>query len=229
VKLAGLSARTVRVGFGRTDVSVSDVMQTISSEGVPLLSLSISSRDEDIRCEAEFFGRQHAKNIAFAYAVARDFGVAGEVFAESIRQARTLHGRGRICRAPGGLIIDESYNASPSSMSYALKNVLDMKLDGNLRKIAILGGMRELGGESGRWHEVIMSRASLFDEVYLIGSEWDDLKTKQTALMGKWKTVDNFIGDFDPKSTSEAVILIKGSRFYGMERLLAVLGAEPCK
>ncbi|MDR1482724.1 MAG: UDP-N-acetylmuramoyl-tripeptide--D-alanyl-D-alanine ligase [Synergistaceae bacterium] len=229
VKRAGLPARVIGVGFGDADVSVSDVSQSLGSDGVPHLSLSISSREESIHCEAEFFGRQHAKNIAFAYSVARDFGVAGEAFAKSVRQARTPRGRGRICGMPGGLIIDESYNASPSSMSCALENVLEMKLDENLRKIAILGGMRELGRESGRWHEVIMSRASLFDEIYLIGSEWDDLETKQSALMGKWKTVDSFIGDFDPKSASKAVILIKGSRFYGMERLLPILGAKLCE
>jgi UDP-N-acetylmuramyl pentapeptide synthase len=111
-------------------------------------------------------------------------------------------------------------------MSYALKNVLEMELDESPRRIAILGGMRELGAESGWWHEVIMSRASLFDDVYLIGSEWDALETKQGALRGKWKSVENFIDDFNPKSASKAVVLIKGSRFYRMERLLPVLGVE---
>jgi UDP-N-acetylmuramoyl-tripeptide--D-alanyl-D-alanine ligase len=229
MKLADTPARIARVGFGKADVSISDVRQSISSDGTPLLSLSISCCGENIHCEAEFFGRQHARNIAFAYAAARDLGVPGEAFAKSIRRVRTPSGRGRICRTDRGLIIDESYNASPSSMSYALKNVLEMELDENLRRIAILGGMRELGAESGRWHEVIMSRASPFDEVYLIGSEWDGLETKQSALRGKWKSVDNFLSDFNPQSASEAVVLIKGSRFYGMERLLTVLGAESCK
>jgi UDP-N-acetylmuramoyl-tripeptide--D-alanyl-D-alanine ligase len=216
--------RVVSVGARRSDVTVSDIKQSIGEDGTPLLSLVISSRGEDLRCEARFFGVQHAKNIAYAYSAARDLGVPGEIFADAVRRVDAPRGRGRIFRTADGMIIDETYNASPGSMSYALKNVLGIELAGDVRKIAILGGMRELGAESDRWHEVIMSRASLFDEVYLIGSEWDGVETKQGALRGRWRDADGFLNDFDPASASGAIVLVKGSRSYGLERILPLLG-----
>ncbi|MDR3354967.1 MAG: Mur ligase domain-containing protein, partial [Synergistaceae bacterium] len=42
MRFADTPARTVRVGFGKADVSISDVRQNIDAGGVPLLSLSIS-------------------------------------------------------------------------------------------------------------------------------------------------------------------------------------------
>ncbi|MDR3332687.1 MAG: UDP-N-acetylmuramoyl-tripeptide--D-alanyl-D-alanine ligase, partial [Synergistaceae bacterium] len=220
--------RKASVGFGRSDVTVSDVRQSLGKDGSPNLSLSLSGYGEEIACETRFFGKQHAKNIAFAYAVARDLGLPGDMFAESVRRIGTPLGRGRICTTRLGLIIDETYNANPSSMSYALRNALDIELDGDFRRVAILGGMRELGDETERWHEVIMSRASLFDDVYLIGSEWDRVATKQGALKGRWRSVGDFARDFDFASPSldKSIILVKGSRFYSMEKLLPMLGVR---
>jgi UDP-N-acetylmuramoyl-tripeptide--D-alanyl-D-alanine ligase len=212
----------------KSDITVSDVRQSLRRDGSPNLFLSLSGYGEEIACETQFFGKQHAKNIAFAYAAAHDLGLPGDMFAESVRRIGTPLGRGRICTTRFGLVIDETYNANPSSMSYALRNVLDIELDDDFRRVAILGGMRELGDETGHWHEVIMSRASLFDDVYLIGNEWDQVETKQVALKGRWRSVGDFAKDFDftSRSLDKSIILIKGSRFYSMEKLLPMLGVR---
>ena len=213
--------RCVGVGMTSGDIRISNVTQRIGEDGVPYLSLEFSHGGRMFSCCADLYGRQNARNIALAYSVATEFGLKDEIFATALESASLPAGRGNIEALPGGgFLIDDTYNANPDSVSYALRNVIELDLPEECRRIAILGGMRELGGDSKYWHEVVMSRAGLFDEVHLIGSEWDDVETKQASLAGKWKDADEFIEKFDFSHVEKSVILVKGSRFYALERLL---------
>jgi UDP-N-acetylmuramoyl-tripeptide--D-alanyl-D-alanine ligase len=221
--LIGIGRRVVSAGVGYfgAAVRISDVRQSISGDVTPKLSMTLSGGDQTFQLEAHVFGRQHARNIAFAYAAAAQLGVSANDFIRSAASFRIPKGRGLLSRAlGGGILIDETYNANPSSVSHALKNVLELELTPEYRRIAILGGMRELGGESHRWHEIIKSRASLLDEVYLIGSEWLDTGGMPDAVKGVWEDADGFMESFDPGGLSKSIILVKGSRFYGLDRLL---------
>jgi UDP-N-acetylmuramoyl-tripeptide--D-alanyl-D-alanine ligase len=216
--------KQVGVGYSGSNIRVSDVRQSVGENLTPILSLSLSENDRKVFCEASVFGRQHAKNIAFAYAAAVQMGLSDEDFELAAQNFKVPPGRGVISRGRNGcVLIDETYNANPSSVSYAIKNVLEMELTGDTKRVAVLGGMRELGQESGRLHDVILSRAALLDETYLIGSEWNGTSRKYESIKGVWKSADDFIGDFDFESVERAVILVKGSRFYEMERILPYL------
>ncbi|MDR1916128.1 MAG: UDP-N-acetylmuramoyl-tripeptide--D-alanyl-D-alanine ligase [Synergistaceae bacterium] len=218
---------TISVGYSDSGVQIRDVRQSVSDTIVPMLSMRLSRGDRDFSCDANVFGRQHARNIAFAYAASIQLGARDEDFMKSVASFKIPSGRGVLLKAiGGGILVDESYNSNPSSVSHALKNLLELELEPEFRRIAILGGMRELGEESARWHEIIRSRASLLDELYLIGSEWGEAETKSDALKGIWGTVDEFILNFDFKSLPKSIILIKGSRFYGLDRLLKYFEAE---
>jgi UDP-N-acetylmuramyl pentapeptide synthase len=133
-------------------------------------------------------------------------------------------GWGGICAMPdGGFWIDESCGTTPDSVSHSLKNMIELEFHGDLPKFAILGGMSGLGVDSLRWHEIVMSRASLLDGVYLIGNEWDGVVTGQASLMGRWENVDNFLRDFDPVTISGSMTLVKGSVFYGMDKIFSLV------
>lgn len=216
--------KRVGVGFGSASVAVSDVRQCLTEEAKPLLSLTISQGGERHSCEAEIFGKQHAKNLGLAFAVASELGVREDEICPAIAGVSLMPGRGGIRRTVGdGFLIDESYNANPGSVSQALKNVLELSLPRPLRRVAVLGGMRELGEESRHWHKVILSRASLLDEVYLIGDEWGDPDPRPEALRGIWRDVGDFMSSVDLNSIREALILVKGSRTYGLEALIPAL------
>jgi UDP-N-acetylmuramoyl-tripeptide--D-alanyl-D-alanine ligase len=213
--------RQVGVGYSDAGVRISDVRQTVGRDFIPALYVTLSTKERKVSCRAPVFGRQHAKNIAFAYSAAIQAGLDDSSFERAAGLFELPHGRGRVLRGKkGAAIIDETYNANPASLSHAVKNLLEMELPDNFARIAILGGMRELGPESPRLHGIVLSRASLLDGLYLIGSEWGDVMPKNDVVRGVWPDADRFMSEFDFESVRDAAFLLKGSRLYGLERLL---------
>ena len=56
------------------------------------------------------------------------------------------------CRG-GGFVVNDAYNANPTSMRAALVDLAERA--GGRRRVAILGEMAELGDEAGRYHREI--------------------------------------------------------------------------
>ncbi|MDR0765115.1 MAG: UDP-N-acetylmuramoyl-tripeptide--D-alanyl-D-alanine ligase [Synergistaceae bacterium] len=213
--------RQVGVGYSDAGLRISDVRQTVGPDFIPSLYVTLSMKGRKASCRSPLFGRQHAKNMAFAYSVAIRAGLDDSSFERAAGLFELHPGRGRIFRGKNrAAIIDETYNANPASLSRAVKNLLEMDLPDEFARIAILGGMRELGRESPRLHEIALSRASLLDGVYLIGAEWGEAARKSDAVRGIWPDADSFMSEFDFESVENSAFLLKGSRFYGMERLL---------
>lgn len=219
--------KTVGVGIAPSDVTLREINLQLSEKGDALLSFFLKTNEQEYLCEANVFGKQHARNIAYAFVIATELGISPETACSKANTLASLSGRGKIhCLQRGSLLVDESYNANPGSVSYALKNVLEANLSGEFRRVAILGGMKELGAESSHWHEVVISRASLFDDIYLIGSEWNSIETQQAALRGRWETTESFMKEMDVSKFDNALILLKGSRAYELEKLIPSLADQ---
>jgi UDP-N-acetylmuramoyl-tripeptide--D-alanyl-D-alanine ligase len=119
-----------------------------------------------------------------------------------------------IVRPDGTKIINDTYNASPQSMSAMLKTIA--ALPG--RKIAVLGDMLELGRSAKNAHRKIinLSRALKIDKIFTFGQLWPGsshpLKNKKELV----KYVKKLIQPRD-------IILVKGSRGMKMEEVVEAL------
>ena len=223
-KLKKNGIRQIGVGYSNSVIRISDVRQAVNSLFETRLFVTLSVGEKKVVCEAPLFGKQHARNIGFAYAASVQMGQSDEAFAEAAKTFRLPAGRGIIKKSGNEcVLIDETYNASPTSISHAIKNLLEMEIPRDFKRIAILGGMKELGAESGRFHEVILNRAALLDEVYLIGSEWSEVYRKPDVVRGVWESAEEFASGFELYEFSKSAILLKGSRFYELERLMTRL------
>jgi UDP-N-acetylmuramoyl-tripeptide--D-alanyl-D-alanine ligase len=127
----------------------------------------------------------------------------------------------------GSTIIDDSYNASPTSTLAALKLLAELKG----RKIAVLGDMLELGSYEEEGHRKVGRRvaevtdklvtvgalgAIIGREAVAIGMDKDDVFFAEDNL----QAVLFLQGIVDPGD----LILIKGSRGMHMEEIVAQLG-----
>ena len=130
-------------------------------------------------------------------------------------------------------LIDDAYNAAPSSMQAALRLLHDTAAD---VRMAVFGDMAELGPGSERMHEDIGAAASDLDFVFACGHfsasyaagvrkaaaqsgarAWE-AKTWEELVEPLWERICAVEAD-----GRSAAVLVKGSRSAGMERIVAAL------
>ena len=119
------------------------------------------------RVEAHLPGRHHLYPALAAAAVALAEGMTLAEVASALEEARPEL-RLRVLTTPNGAtILDDSYNASPQSVSAALD--LLTELPG--RRIALLGEMRELGAAEEEGHRQVGQRAAACADLILVVGE----------------------------------------------------------
>ena len=156
-------------------------------------------------------GEHMAHNAVGAIAVAGVLGLdlqrAAEAVSNSIlSEMRMQH---RIARS-GALIIDDSYNANPASMSAALRALSVTKAS---RRIAVLGVMAELSEPERDHSEIAELAKKLGIEVLAIGTDMYGMQSR---------TLDEVAATLSAVENSTG-ILIKGSRVAQLEKLVSHL------
>jgi UDP-N-acetylmuramoyl-tripeptide--D-alanyl-D-alanine ligase len=162
--------------------------------------------------------------LGAVHAVGGDLAAAGLALADF----EGLVGRGAQHRIKAGggdaLLIDESYNANPTSMAATLAVLGNAEAT---RKIAVLGAMRELGTDSAALHASLANPivAAGVDFALLVGSGMEPLAA---ALEGKVKTVHcadaGAARDLLEKLIEPGdAILIKGSNAIGLGQIVVAL------
>lgn len=117
-----------------------------------------------------------------------------------------LKGRGNIVEWNGVKIVDESYNASPSSMKNAIENF--HKIEGS--KLAILGDIRELGEDSQQFHDGIAPFLTGLDCI-LVGEYFAKVSVPNAKYFPNYAAVKQFLGE-NPNFTKQYQnILVKAS------------------
>lgn len=162
--------------------------------------------------------------LAAVWAVDADLAAAGVALAE----LPGLAGRGarHRVRVAGGsaLLIDESYNANPASMAATLAQ---LGREDAVRRIAILGSMRELGPSSDAFHAALADdlTAAGVDMALLVGDEMHPLAF---ALAGRMEFAHG--ADMEPALAwlrahlrDGDAVLVKGSNSVGLSRIVAAL------
>ena len=158
-------------------------------------------------------GAHMATNTAAAVGTALFLGVSIEAVEAGFGEVEVSPWRMDVQRSTSGaLIINDSYNANPTSMRGALDSLSRL---GHSRKIAVLGYMGELGDTEAEDHREIAAEANA------IGAE---VITVGTDLYGVPACSDVAAADAAIGALSEdCAVLVKGSRSAGLEVLAAKL------
>lgn len=144
---------------------------------------------------------------------------------------------GRLQRKPsagGALVIDDTYNANPDSVRAAI----DVLAQAAAPRVLILGDMAEVGDQGLQFHEEIgrYARQRKIEHLLTLG----DLSWHATAAFNASVLVSNELAEhfpdieiLKPAAASLAIpgatVLIKGSRFMKMERLVQHLAETSTK
>ena len=157
-------------------------------------------------------GRHMSSNAAAAIACA---GVVGADVAASVEAlaGATLSGMRMEVQptAAGGVILNDCYNANPTSMIAALDALAAIPAR---RRVALLGVMAEISDPDAEHHRIAAHAAGLGIELVVVG----------TDLYGVAPTEDP-VGAIGSVARDEA-LLVKGSRVVGLERYLAGLAGQ---
>jgi len=177
-------------------------------------------------------GRHNAGNALLALAVARRLGLTEEQIAAGLAAVRPEPQRMEKTRAGGHFVLNDSYNANPSSMAAALEMFARLPLPpAATGRVAILGDMLELG-ESSRMmhHEVGAAVAQLGIPVLIaIGSAMNtaaDAASAAGVVVHRFATVAAAGPHVAKLLDPGAAILLKGSHSMALEKLLPAL-ADP--
>ncbi len=176
-------------------------------------------------------GRHLAVNGLAVLLAARGAGIGVEGAADSLGRFTVGQGRGAraLLRLPDGdaTLIDESYNANPTSMRAALEVLGTTAPAGEGRRIAVIGDMLELGAEAERLHAELLPEleAARVDLVFAAGPLSHALFSRLPAGMrGLWgETATAIEGALADGIRAGDVVMVKGSHGSRMGPLVAAL------
>jgi len=121
----------------------------------------------------------------------------------------------------GALVIDDTYNANPASMKAAI-DVLAARAG---EKLLVLGDMGELGADAAKMHAEIgsYSKATGIKALYALG----DLNRETVKAFGKgaqhYTSLEALAHDLAQNMKTGVTVLVKGSRFMQMERVVELI------
>ncbi|MGV7208603.1 UDP-N-acetylmuramoyl-tripeptide--D-alanyl-D-alanine ligase [Oxalobacteraceae bacterium A2-2] len=119
--------------------------------------------------------------------------------------------------ANGALLIDDSYNANPDSVRAAI----DVLAKAPSPRVLVLGDMGEVGSQGREFHQEIGAYAhSKGIEQVLVTGELAAHMQGQGAAIRHFEQFGDLLSAVDAAVTPVATVLIKGSRFMKMERVV---------
>lgn len=175
-------------------------------------------------------GRHHVGNALLALAAAAVAGADLQAGAAALATASVSTGRGRLVTTASGLrVLDDTYNANPTSMLAALAALDDLDVAG--RRIGVLGVMAEIGADHEAEHRRVgAAAAEVLDHLIVVGSDATGLADGARDRAGDDIGVD-VVDDVEAAtarlealgSGGRDVVLVKASRIARLERVVAAL------
>jgi UDP-N-acetylmuramoyl-tripeptide--D-alanyl-D-alanine ligase len=128
----------------------------------------------------------------------------------------------------GAALLDDTYNANPDSVRAGI-DVLAATIG---KKILVLGDMGELGWMAGQFHDEIggYAKSQGVDRLFAFG-ESSQLAARNFGAGGRhFKKIEDLIlalvDQRNPELTPETTVLVKGSRYMRMERVVDAIDAN---
>jgi UDP-N-acetylmuramoyl-tripeptide--D-alanyl-D-alanine ligase len=238
--VAAMAARTAAPvrSFGTSPgatVTAEDV--ELDGHGRAGFRLAAGGAEADVRLN--LVGEHHVGNALAVAAIATGLGMTVPAVARALSAAlpRSAQRMAVVDTADGITVVDDSYNANPESVRAALKALVALgRPPGGPRRrtVAVLGQMAELGDAADTEHHAIgetVVRLNI-DQLVVVGAAAGRIHAG-AVLEGSWERESLPVADVDEALAvlrtvlaPGDVVLVKGSRVAGLERVVAAVLAE---
>lgn len=181
--------------------------------------LTIAARGETVDVSLALPGVHNARNALGAATVALAAGVSLRDVGRGLNAFRGVKGRlQRRAGLGGALLLDDTYNANPDSVRAGI-DVLASTVG---KKILVLGDMGEIGDMTGQFHDEVggYAKSQGIDRLLAFGDS-SALAAYNFGIGGQhFRKLDDLVAALIAELAPDTTVLIKGSRFMRMERVV---------
>ncbi|MEI6091092.1 MAG: UDP-N-acetylmuramoyl-tripeptide--D-alanyl-D-alanine ligase [bacterium] len=211
--------------FGTTNEA--EVRGVITLNEVLNPTLDIYYNDREVHCEMKCYGKHSSFNALGAAAIGFAFGLTDSQIAIGLSKysPKESKGYGRmLVEKVGGIyLINDCYNANPSSMAAAIESLDNIASTG--QKIAVFGDMLELGDSSIEEHVAVIKLAqNVANTIILFGKEFEQAfyTMKNTENIRYYSSKDQLFIYLSKIVSGGDCVLVKGSRGTKMEEIISL-------
>ena len=185
---------------------------------------TLHHKDGAIDVTIPAMGRHYVLNALCAMAVGKQLGLTDDEIKKGIESFVNVGSRSRICQLRGMTVIDDCYNANPTSTKAGLTTLA--KFSG--RTVALLGDMKELGRDELALHKEVgaFAKQKGVDMLIAVG----DLSKATAEGFGDgavyFATVEECIAALDSILCAGDTVLIKASHSMHFEKIVEALKEE---
>jgi len=169
-------------------------------------------------------GRHNVRNALAAAACALALGIPAATIVRGLAAFVPVNGRLRLVHTPAGVpLIDDTYNANPDSMRAAI----DVLADQPAPRLLVMGDMGETGTQATEFHREVgdYARSRGIEHIWTVGNDMQAAAAAAGERARHWLTVDALLDAHATAPQAAASVLVKGSRFMKMERIVQAWAA----
>ena len=222
---ARTAARVLPFGLGpAAEVRAEGV--SLDGEGRAMFKLRTPGASGSAEVVLPVPGEHLVSDALAAAAAAHALGMDPEEIAAGLRGARLSPMRMQVERRPDGLtVINDAYNANPTSMAASLKTLAAARRGG--RTVAVLGEMAELGEQAPGEHDRIGRLVTRLGIDRLVGvGELGEAVVRAARMEGMWPEEAIAVADVEAALAvlerwlePADVVLVKASRVIALDRV----------
>ncbi len=228
----GLAGERRRIEFGlvhdtnaalAADANVSYVFTNTSSTTDKFdIFYKTLGKTQSVQASVNIDGLHNVKNALGAAACALALGIDLSIVAKGLSVFEPA--RGRLVRhslSKDLQLIDDSYNANPDSVRAAISILASV----NHTSVLVLGDMGEVGANGPQFHQEVgeFAKAQGIQHLLLLGQATRDTVMAAGDIAEHFDDITLLIQRAKSLAQAPATILVKGSRFMKMERVVQAL------
>jgi UDP-N-acetylmuramoyl-tripeptide--D-alanyl-D-alanine ligase len=211
--------------FGRSDTNtIFPTEMTQTNEG-SVFNINLSKQSFDL----PVLGTHNIMNALAAMLIAHYFSIPFEKMAEGLKKVKLTNMRMEIVEGKHGeKVINDAYNASPTSMMAAIELVSN--LQGYEKKILVLGDMLELGPQEKQYHRQIGEglNPEKIDVLFTYGQLGIEIANGARNRLGDGKVFvftdkQELVKELVRHVDQNTLVLVKASRGMKLEEIVTSL------